>query len=361
VNKWVFHFALPALLGILPLACRRPAPPVAPPASQPSASQPATAASAPGQAPAVGTAKPPKPFFVAVGDYLSTHPRMPRPRDSWQSRLVAAVNELRNDPRAQMAAGDRALAVGMNQQAVTCFEQAVSLAPNNADALQGLAIALTVARQNERALPIYQRIIELDGSNTTARFNYAVTLMRLDRLPEARKQYEDLLARDGDYFRARYNLAVIFQSQGKLSQARDAWAQAMKHADKMAAPDAAVGWSHYGQVLYELGEASESADAYSEAAKLDSDNPAAWLNYASAARVAGQFGHAMVAARRAMKLAPREPVIWAKIGDLMLDLHRQTGKNEYLTEAIKAWKISLALNPKQPRLSEYLTTYEKAR
>jgi tetratricopeptide (TPR) repeat protein len=259
-----------------------------------------------------------------------------------------------------MAAGDRALAVGMTRQAVACFERAAKLAPRDADALQGLAVALTVAGQRERALQVYQRLIDLDGDNKTARFNYAVALMRLDRLPEAQHQYEDLLARDGDYFRARYNLAVIFQSEGKLSQARDAWAEAMKHADKMAPGDAAVGWSHYGQVLYELGEASESMDAYSEAAKLDTDNPAAWLNYASSARVAGQFGHAMVAARRAMKLAPREPVIWAKIGDLMLDLHRQTGKSEYLTEAIHAWKMSLTLNPKQPRLSEYLATYEKA-
>ncbi len=334
---------------------------MAPPASQPSAGGLATAATAPGPASAGQIATQPKPFLVAATEFLSTHPRLPHQRGDWRTRLVAAVNELQNDPRAQMAAGDRALAVGMTRQAVTCFERAVSLAPTNLDALQGLAIALTVAKQSERAMSIYQRLIDLDGSNTTARFNYAVTLMRLDRLPEARKQYEDLLARDGDYFRARYNLAVIFQSQGKLSQARDAWAQAMKYADKMAPADAAVGWSHYGQALYELGEAAESADAYSEAAKLDSDNPVAWLNYASAARVAGQFGHAMVAARRAMKLAPREPVIWGKIGDLMLDLHRQTGKSEYLTEAIKAWKISLTLNPKQPRLSEFLTTYDKAR
>lgn len=268
---------------------------------------------------------------------------------------------MRNDPRAQMAAGDRALAVGMTNRAVACFGHAVSLAPTNADALQGLAIALTVAGQRERSLVVYRKLIDLDGSNTTVRFNYAVALMQLDRLPEAQKQYEDLLTRDADYFRARYNLAVIFQLQGKLSQARATWAEAMKYADKMAPADAAVGWSHYGQVLYELGEASQSMDAYSEAAKLDADSPAAWLNYASSARVAGQFGHAMVAARRAMKLAPREPVIWAKIGDLMLDLHRQTGKSEYLTEAIKAWKMSLTLNPKQPRLSEYLATYDKAK
>ncbi len=348
-------------MGLSPLACRKPAPPVAPPTSQPTASQPATAASATGPALAGRTAKPCKPFIVAAREFLAAHWRLTHQRNDWRARLAAAVNELRNDPRAQMAAGDRALAVGMTRQAVACFGHAVSLAPKNADALQGLAIALTVAGERERSLAVYRRIIDLDGDNKTARFNYAVALMQLDRLPEAQTQYEDLLARDGDYFRARYNLAVIFQSQGKLSQARAAWAQAMKHADKMAPADAAVGWSHYGQVLYELGEASQSMDAYSEAAKLSADSPAAWLNYASASRVAGQYGHAVVAARRAMKLAPREPVIWAKIGDLMLDLHRQTGKSEYLTEAVKAWKMSLTLNPKQPRLSEYLATYEKAK
>ena len=150
---------------------------------------------------AAATAKPPrKPLFAAIAHFLRSRQHLPNKREFWHDAYAKAVTELRNDPRAQMSAGDRALAAGMNQVAVACYQRAVDLSPGNVDALQGLAIALTVAGKNEQALPIFRKLIELDDGNKVARFNYAVALTQLDRLDEAVKQYGELLAKDADYF-----------------------------------------------------------------------------------------------------------------------------------------------------------------
>jgi tetratricopeptide (TPR) repeat protein len=102
-------------------------------------------------------------------------------------------------------------------------------------------------------------------------------------------------------------------------------------------------------------------DAYAEAAKLRPDDPALWLNLAAAAKAAGSYGRAVVAARRAAALAPRQPVVWERLGELMLDLHRLSHRPEHLAEAIKAWKQSLTLDPNQPKLVERVKMYEEAR
>ncbi len=63
--------------------------------------------------------------------------------------------------------------------------------------------------------------------------------------------------------------------------------------------------------------------------------------------------------RRAAGLAPREAEVWARIGDVMLDIYHQSRKSEYLTEALKAWKISLDLNGRQDELRRRVEIYDK--
>lgn len=278
----------------------------------------------------------------------------PRLRDSF----LAAARELVNDGRAQMAAADRAMARGDIATAVICYRRAVALAPRDADALKGVAMALMASRKFDDALPVFRQLLEIDSQDKVTRFNLAVALAQLRQFGQAETAYLELLRIDPAYYRARYNLATLYRAQGKLESARNAWAKVLEQAAELAPADRAWAYAAYGEVLMDLRDFPAAMEATAQAAKLQSDDPDAWLNFAAASTAAQSYGRALVAARRAAKLAGLNATTWARCGDILLELHRATGKPECLAEALEDWRISLGLDGNQPKLRADLQTYE---
>ena len=268
-----------------------------------------------------------------------------------------------------MLAGDRALSRGDYDAAAGCFRRALETQPNNLDALQGLAVALVAAGQYEAAVPVYRAIVATaprgpsgapGPAGRTAGFNLAVALMRLRRLDQAEDVLRRLLADDADDLRARFNLATVCQAQGKLASARDEWRSVVGSRAPLAAADAAFAHASLGEVLMGLDQPEEAMAAFGAAAGLDAADPAAWVNLAAAAEAAGRPGRAAAAARRAVELLPSDAAAWARMGDLLLTLHRASGRRGFLAEAVEAWRKSLSLDPGRKEVSERLRMYERA-
>lgn len=272
--------------------------------------------------------------------------------------LLAA--NLKSDAPAQLGAGHRALAAGMVSLAIDCFERSEMLDPTCLAAVEGQVAAYSLQGDLDQAIKACHRILELSPEDETGQFNLAVLLTQAGKLDQAKARYEALLAAKSDNFRAWHNLAALQQSLGQLMQAKQAWAKALEHAAKMAPADAAAAWRCYGETLADLDDPTSAMDAFAQSIKLQDDDSVTWLNLASSAHAAGSLGRAIVAARRAAKIAPSNPEIWAKLGDMMLELHRGTNNREHLAEALIAWKKSLAIDPDQPKLLEYIRTYERA-
>lgn len=285
--------------------------------------------------------------------------------------LVAAATQavagLADDPRAMIASGDRALARGDYRTADVCFSRAVELAPKDLDALQGLAMVLVTAYRYAEAVPVYRRLIDLAEPQhdqalvRAATFNLAVALSRLGQFDEAGTLYRQLLDRDKDFVQARFNLATLQQAQGQLSDAAASWQAVIAQADKLTSPDAATAYSCLGQVLMDLEQPAKAMDVYARlASKLTPDSADAWLDLSAAARQAGSYGRAVEAIKRALEIAPDNDDAWARLGGLYLELHRATGKNEFLARAVDAWQRSMQLQPNQPAIRSLLDQYRDA-
>jgi len=113
-------------------------------------------------------------------------------------------------------------------------------------------------------------------------------------------------------------------------------------------------------VLLDLGEPAEAMRSYAEAAKLRPNHVTAWMNLSFAAREAGSYGRAVVALRKATALAPNDAEAWARLGEVLIELHRATEKRQFLLDALDAWRESVKLDPAQGELREKLRRYESA-
>ena len=262
---------------------------------------------------------------------------------------------------AHILAGDRALARGEFDAAVESFYQAFDLASHHQDTLQGLAVALTAAQRFREAVAIYEMILGLNPNDQVARFNLAVALSRLRRLGEAERTYEKLLAFLADNpspdqeWRAWYNLATLLQAQGKLSRAKAAWREVTERV-----PQLASAHTFLGEVLMDLGNFKGAVSAFSASSKLEPKVVSGWLNLGTSARLAGMYGTAVMATRQARTLAPEDAEIWARLGQLEMEIHRSFGKKVHLVRAVEAWQKSLSLDGDQPMLRELIETYRRA-
>ena len=288
--------------------------------------------------------------------------RTARARDAFRRGVLDALAEAsrkQNDPEHHTDAGRAALRLGNFAFAAECFYEAVDLDPVHERALRGLAAALVGAERYAEAVDVLEMIVGLAPADRASRFDLGVVQTRLGRLKRAELTFRRVL--DGGEIddplalKSAYNLAGVYQAQGKLADARDLWRRITERA-----PHLAGAHSQLGEVSMKLGDFEQAMAAYAEAAKCQPKNVSGWLNLATAARAAGSYGRAVIALRRAAGLAPKDAVVWNRLGELLIELHRETGQRHFVVYAIDAWRTSLDCNAEQDEVKKLLDTYEAA-
>jgi tetratricopeptide (TPR) repeat protein len=274
------------------------------------------------------------------------------------------------DPRTHMRCGDKALACGQTDLAIDCFTRAITLAPRNADAHRALAVTLVASAVSQsstaqaekfyrRATKVYRAILDISADDETARFNLALALMRSGSPTEADEVLRPLLNSEKFATEAAFNLAVVLSAQGKLKQAAAQLKRLIRTNRTMGSSDLAVAHTRLGEVLADLGDTGGALKAYTEAASLSTDDLVSWLNLAVAARAHGSYGYAVTATRKAVALSPFNSEIHLRLGNLLLELHRSTGKERFLREAVAAWRESVKIDPSQTSLRRRVRVYER--
>jgi len=274
------------------------------------------------------------------------------------------------EPKTHIRAGDKALANGQTELAIGCFARAVALAPKNADAHRGLAVALVASASEQasgieaerlyhRAAGVYRAILAISAGDETARFNLGLALMRSSRYTEADEAFRPLLKSGKFGTEATFNLAVVLTSQGKLEQAAGLLRRLIRTNRTMGSSDLAAAHTRLGEVLMDLDDTEGALKAYTEAARLTPKDVAAWLNLAVAARARGSYGYAVTATRKAAQLSPFNAEIHLRLGNLLLELHRATEEDRFLREAVAAWRDSVKIDPSQSALRRRVEVYDR--
>lgn len=256
--------------------------------------------------------------------------------------FLAAVTQLQMDANALIAAGDRANARVDFLTAVQCFRRARELDPNNLDAAKGLGIALTASGHHDQAAQVYRDLLAAEPNDPTSAYNLATCCARLGQPGEAQALYERITREHPAFHQAWYNLATLYQTQGKLQDAARAWREVISLQPRLAHPHAMLG-----EAMMDLDDPNAAMIEFAEAAGLEPDNAVNYLNLATAAAKAGNYGTAAVAVKRAADLEPKDPLLWSALGELQADLYRSTGKDAIRLDAIRSLERSLAIDGDQ--------------
>ena len=129
-------------------------------------------------------------------------------------KLAVAANA--SDEKAITKLGDLAADTGNMDVAANYYKQALKLAPNAADALQGLARVYAEKNDPASALPLLEQVVKADPTNVQAHYRLSAVYRKLNRPEDAKRE----LAEYQKYKDMKEKLGKIYKEL-RLDDAKD--------------------------------------------------------------------------------------------------------------------------------------------
>lgn len=276
------------------------------------------------------------------------------------------------EPQAHILQGNTFRQLGQSNQALACWQRALTLAPQRSDVFTYMAVLAEEKGQLNEALGYWQKVIALEPTRAGVRDSLAHTLMGLNRYQEAKqtleeelalsprsprthyilgkihlqqKQYPDAvpyyeraLALDPNYPQACYELGTALIRSGRRREAKPYLqrfkAQARKRkendlygftaqTDLLKAKRMLSDLATDAAALYQsVGRSGIGLDLLRQAVILDPNNVEKRKRLAARYRAAGHFSEALMQCERIALIEPNDPTCHMLIGSLSLQLKR---------------------------------------
>ena len=250
------------------------------------------------------------PFFK---QYLQTHPDSSS--DAW-FYAGACYGEL-----------------GLHQEALQAYKQAIRLKPDDAEAHCGLGWAYGELGLHQEALQAHKQAIRLKPDFAEAHYNLGAAYGNLGLYQEAIQAYKEAIRLKPDFAEAHLNLGSTYGKLGLYQEALQACKQAIK-----LEPDDAMAHSNLGNAYLNLGLHQEALRAHKQAIRLKPDFAEAHYNLGNAYLNLGLYQEAIQAYKQAIRLKPDYVKAHSNLGNAYLNL----GLHQ---EALQTYKQAIKLKP----------------
>ena len=209
---------------------------------------------------------------------------------------VLAEDEVYWTTRAQNAA-----TAGDYPDALTYYNNALSVNPSYAPALVGKAATLNQLGQYQNALDSADQALTIQFS-TTAQNAQAYALFNLGQYNDAIIAYLNLTAVQTNHADAYCNLAYSYAQVGMPDQALSAYANCTN-----LDPTNPDSWNQIGLVDMSEKKYNDALDAFNQATQLTITNAEIWNNKGEAYAALGQYSDALDCFTTALSLNPDYP------------------------------------------------------
>jgi tetratricopeptide (TPR) repeat protein len=123
--------------------------------------------------------------------------------------LLASYQARPDDPGSANNLGNFHLDRREWPEAITAFETAARLRPNEASPLINLALACNLAGRNDKAEASLRRALRLEPTNAVVLLNLGMLLAEMDKPTQAEQAFRDAFRNDPQSAQAAYNLGVL--------------------------------------------------------------------------------------------------------------------------------------------------------
>ena len=250
-----------------------------------------------------------------------------------RAHTLTAVDQAK---QAKLAAAVRAHRAGRLREAVADYEALLQRAPNDADILQRLGMALAQLGSCADAVAFLSRSLDLDPDRPTVLLNLARALHTLGRHEEALQACNRALALDASLAGGYRTRAAALTSLGRRDEALANAGRAVRLALKDAGAHADLGVA-----LEAVGREREALECFDRAIALDANLAPAHHNRGMLLARFGRQEQALESFDRALALQPHHAALHANRGTALAELGR-------LAEAEQSYALALAIEPHDP-------------
>lgn len=248
---------------------------------------------------------------------------------------------------------------GQINEALSCYESAIALAPTLARAHFNRGNILLDRGDIQNALDAYLTAVKYKPESAAAHFNIGNAHLRLGAREAAAAAYrravalkpdfsdahaalELALGRDLDEAEACFRQGLAEQDLEQLDRAKAFYYQALA-----IKPDHIAACNNLGGILLREGQADMAAPYFRRASEADPTNAATLMNLGDALKALGQTEAALASYRRSVEAAPGYAAALVRLGNMQGDQGLQE-------EAIDSYRRALAIEPDnaEPNLNQ---------
>ena len=194
-------------------------------------------------------------------------------------------------------------------QAEEMYRQALSIDPNNKQALIDLGKVMQAQNRSPDALEMYLKAAVLDPSDADPIFQSAQVYGDVGKLNDSVTQYQRVLRINSRYPRAHLNLGRAYL---RLGDARHALDESVE--ERRINPDLAEAYVLAGECYFSLGQYSNCASEYQKAVSKKSQNSETLIKMARCYRLTGALDSAQSLLRQAQSHESGNPDIYKEQG-----------------------------------------------
>jgi tetratricopeptide (TPR) repeat protein len=221
------------------------------------------------------------------------------------------------EARSWLDAGLAAHRAGDFDRAVSCYRQALVVAPASPDALNLLGTALLQTGNAGEAVPHLEAAARLQRNNPHVLANLGQCYIALGRHEAAADAFRKASRLQPKDVQLQLGLAGALALQRKFADA-----EALLERLARRAPDNAAVWLNLGNVMRDQQRRQEAIDLYSKAVALDPAMPEARNNLGSALHAKLRFAEAEEQYRECIRIAPGLLIAHFNLASVLMDLGR---------------------------------------
>ena len=222
---------------------------------------------------------------------------------------------------------------GRYEEAMTCYEAAIDLAPTLARGYLNRGNMLLEFGDVEGALKAYATAVEHEPGYAAAHFNTGNTYVRSGRPDAALEAYRKALASKPDFAEVEVATGGVLQNLGQFDQAVASYRRALA-----INPNYHDAHSNLGDAFMALGQHPAAAASYVRAAELSPGSEVDHFNLGNALQACGKLDFAVASYRHALDIKPDFAMVHCNLGNAQ----RSLGLNN---DAIASYNRALQISP----------------
>lgn len=268
--------------------------------------------------------------------------------------LLDAVSQNPNLRMAQAMLADLYRQKGDYRNAAAHYDAAARLDPYSIANHYNLGVMYQLLRRFQDAAAAYLRALDLNPRDVKSNMNLGTVYLSLGQTNDAVNYLERATMIDGNSSDAWSNLGVAYDSVGKTQLAEQAYRKALEL--KGASP---AVMQNLGANLITQNRTAEAV-AVMEQVIQKSDTPSAHKVYGDALAQAKRYDEAIEQYNQALKLDKSYYPAMNGKGYALLAQYKSGMEldEDKLRDAAALWKVSLRLNPQQPKVAQALKEVE---